>query len=341
MTIVVGWLPVAGRMTGGGSDLHGARRCSSHLNFDSVEPTLTSRVRGASAVAAAGSALQQMSGCGGRANVAHVSRASDPDPDADAQARRLADLDVVRVRAENPGPLTLSGTNTWIVGRDPAYVVDPGPALEDHMERVLATVDARGGLGGVALTHSHADHSEGVALLRERREAPLAAGDAGEAEPDVELVDGARFGPFEAVPTPGHAPDHFALVLGGVCFTGDAVLGEGSVFIAPDPGALAGYLAGLGRLRERALEVLCPGHGPPVWTPAEKLDHYVAHRLERERQLVAGLAEGRRSVEELLDAAWSDVPAGLRPAAAVTLAAHLDKLDDEGRLPDGVQRPAW
>jgi glyoxylase-like metal-dependent hydrolase (beta-lactamase superfamily II) len=125
-----------------------------------------------------------------------------------------------------------------------------------------------------------------------------------------------------------------------VCFTGDAVLGEGSVFIAPDPGALAGYLEGLRRLRERDLDVLCPGHGPSIWDPKVKLDEYIDHRLERERLLLAALAAGRRSTDELLDAAWSDVHAALRPVAAVSLRAHLDKLGDEGRLPAGVERPS-
>ncbi len=277
----------------------------------------------------------------------HASIGSDPPasapsdltaPDPAAEAKRLAEHGVVRLRAENPGPLTLLGTNSWIVGRDPAYVVDPGPALQEHIERLVAAVDARGGLGGIALTHDHADHSEGVATLRERRPALLAAG---RGEVDVELVEGIRFGPFLALATPGHAPDHHALIAGRVCFTGDAVLGEGSVFVAPDPGALAGYLEGLRGLRERELDVLCPGHGSPIWDPKAKLDEYIAHRLERERLLLAALAAGSRSTDELLDAAWPDVPAALRPVAAVSLRAHLDKLEDEGRLPAGVERPSW
>jgi glyoxylase-like metal-dependent hydrolase (beta-lactamase superfamily II) len=247
-----------------------------------------------------------------------------------SEAQRLERWDVVRLRAENPGPLTMSGTNTWVVGREPAWLVDPGPALAKHQQRVAATLAQRGGLGGIALTHDHIDHSESVAQLRERFSAPLAAG---RGEVEVRLSDGARFGPFEALRTPGHAPDHFALLVGEVCFAGDAVLGEGSVFISPDPGALAGYLNALERLCERELEVLCPGHGPAIWEPRERLEQYISHRLDRERRLLAAISEGRRSTEELLDAAWSDVPRQLRPLAAVTLAAHLDKLAEEGRLP--------
>jgi glyoxylase-like metal-dependent hydrolase (beta-lactamase superfamily II) len=249
----------------------------------------------------------------------------------------LAAHDIQQVTADNPGPFTLRGTNTWLVGRDPCWVIDPGPALPAHLERVLRDAADRGGIGGIAITHDHADHTEGVAELR------AAAGDppvgAAHHPGDVRLVDGDRFGPFEVVATPGHAPDHLAFVAGRACFTGDAVLGEGSVFVAPDPGALRGYLAALARLRDRGLEILCPGHGPLVLDANAKLDEYVAHRLDRERRLERALGDGLRTADELLDRVWSDAPAALRPAAAVTLAAHLDKLDEEGRLPAGVERP--
>jgi len=249
----------------------------------------------------------------------------------------LAAHGIVSIAAGNPGPFTLGGTNTWIVGSEPAWLVDPGPALEDHRDAVIAELERRGGLGGIALTHDHHDHADGVAAIRERFDgAPLAGG---RGAVDVLLADGATFGPLLALATPGHAPDHYAFVVGRAALTGDAVLGEGSVFIAPDPGALNGYLEGLRRLRELDLELLAPGHGPVVEDPRAKLDEYIAHRLDRERRLVAALDDGARGVDEMLDAAWAEVPAVLRPAAAVTLAAHLDKLADEGRLPSGVERP--
>jgi glyoxylase-like metal-dependent hydrolase (beta-lactamase superfamily II) len=156
---------------------------------------------------------------------------------------------------------------------------------------------------------------------------------------DVTLGEGSRFGPLVSVRTPGHSIDHLAFVAGRAAFTGDAVLGEGSVFISPDPGALVSYLAALRHLQGLDLAVLLPGHGPPVGDPRQKLQEYIDHRLERERRLRAALAGGRRRVEDLLDEVWNDVPASLRPAATVTLAAHIDKLADEGRLPDGVERP--
>ncbi len=246
--------------------------------------------------------------------------------------------DVIGVRADNPGPFTLTGTNTWVVGRGPAWLIDPGPALDAHVDELSAEISDRGGLGGIALTHDHGDHSAAVAAVRTRfPHAPLAAA---RGAADVALADGGRFGPLQVLATPGHAPDHLAFLAGPVAMTGDAVLGEGSVFIAPDPGALAGYLDGLERLRRRKPEVLCPGHGPVVMDPDAKLAEYIAHRLDRERRLLAALQGGARSVSEMLDAAWDDVPEPLRPAATVTLAAHLDKLADEGRLPAGVERPA-
>jgi glyoxylase-like metal-dependent hydrolase (beta-lactamase superfamily II) len=247
--------------------------------------------------------------------------------------------DVVGIRANNPGPMTLSGTNSWIVGRDPAWLIDPGPPIAEHLDALLAELDARGGAGGVALTHDHHDHAEAVADLLERLggQVPLAAA---QGAVDVTLTDGSRFGPLEALPVPGHAPDHLVFLFDDVAFSGDAVLGEGSVFIAPDPGALSGYLSGLQRLRERHPALILPGHGPVVFDAIAKIDQYVAHRLDRERRLIDALVAGDRSVDELLDAAWPDVPEVLRPAAGVTLAAHLDKLADDGRLPEGVERPA-
>ena len=244
---------------------------------------------------------------------------------------------IVGLRAANPGPLTLTGTNSWIVGSGPAWLVDPGPALDEHLDALEAELRSRGGLGGVAPTHDHADHAEGLAAMRERfPDAPVAAA---RGVVDTILGEGDRFGPLEALPLPGHAPDHLVFLAGPVALTGDAVLGEGSVFVAADPGALAGYLAGLRRLRERAPALLLPGHGPVVDDPVDRIDGYIAHRLQRERHLRDAIAAGARTVDELLDAAWSEVPDVLRPAATITLAAHLDKLDEEGGLPQGVQRP--
>lgn len=234
---------------------------------------------------------------------------------------------VTRVRAPNPSAYTLDGTNTYVVE---GWVVDPGPAHEGHLERVI---DAAGGaVAGIVLTHDHPDHAEG---------APALAAHAGGLA--VERPRGGeRVGPFQVIATPGHAPDHVSLVWGDVVFAGDTVLGAGSVFVAPGGGAMAAYLDSLRRLRDLEPRVIAPGHGPFVWDPRAKIDEYIEHRLDRERRVLEALDAGARTRDDLLDAAWDDVPFDqapvLRIAAGVTLDAHLEKLGDEGRLPAGLDR---
>lgn len=262
-----------------------------------------------------------------------------PDP-------QLASRGITLVRADNPGPKTLEGTNTWVLDHDGgAWVVDPGPDLDAHLDAVAAIVASRGGLRGIALTHRHDDHADGVAgLLRRSGPVPLASRtgwvpeDVPAGVTAVAVGEGDRVGPFAVVATPGHAADHVAFLAGDAAFVGDTVLGHGSVLLVPHDGALVGYLAALEALRERRLGLLLPGHGPVVDDPDAKLAEYVAHRLDRERRLVAALDGGARTVDELLDAVWDDAPGILRLAAAVTLQAHLDKLEAEGRLPEGVER---
>lgn len=241
------------------------------------------------------------------------------------QGDRLPD-GVARVRADNASPLTLDGTNTYVVER---WVVDPGPDDERHL---AAVVEAAGGaVEGIVITHDHSDHSGGAPSLADLTGAEVVRPDGDE-----------RVGPFEVIATPGHSPDHVALVAGRALFTGDTVLGTGSVFIQPGEGSLSAYLDSLRRLRTLDAEAILPGHGPVVWHPRKKLDLYIEHRLLRERRIVAALASGARTTDELLDYAWSEVDLDsadfLRLAAAATLEAHLEKLDEEGRLPDGVER---
>jgi glyoxylase-like metal-dependent hydrolase (beta-lactamase superfamily II) len=237
--------------------------------------------------------------------------------------------------------MTLEGTNTYVVGEGPAYVIDPGPAEASHCEAIQRAGAERGGIAGILLTHSHSDHSAAVPMLA----APLLFGEVGAGD---ETSGGSgrkgssatplapRVGPFEVLATPGHASDHVCFRFGEVGFCGDLVLGRGSSFVPPDGGSLIAYLDSLERVRAAEFELLCPGHGPYVTDPRAKAEEYIEHRLERERKLLEALRRGERSRSRLLDAAWDDVPAQMRPAAAVVMQAHLDKLQAEGRLPSGV-----
>ena len=232
---------------------------------------------------------------------------------------------VTRVRAPNPSPLTLDGTNTYLVD---GWVVDPGPADNDHLGAIEAAAGPSG-IEGIVLTHSHSDHADG------------APGLAARAGVEVVLPDGAgEVGPFAVIPTPGHSPDHVSLLHGRLLFAGDMVLGEGSVFVGGGDGSMIAYLDSLRRLLELDLEAILPGHGPVVWEPRAKLEEYLAHRLERERRVLEALSAGAATRDELLDRAWSEVDLDavpyLRMAAGLTLDAHLDKLSAEGRLPDGA-----
>jgi glyoxylase-like metal-dependent hydrolase (beta-lactamase superfamily II) len=223
------------------------------------------------------------------------------------------------VVAPNPSPMTLDGTNTWIVD---GWVVDPGPADTAHLERVASTASP---MRGVVLTHSHLDHSEGATDLGLDPILP---------------EDGEQVGPFSTIATPGHSADSVCLLHDRVLFSGDTVLGEGSVFIAPGEGSLAAYLKSLEKLLALDLDAICPGHGPVVREPAAKLREYRDHRLEREAKVIAALDAGARTRDELLARAWSEVDFSVSPmlrmAGEATLAAHLEKLGDEGRLPDDL-----
>ena len=262
-----------------------------------------------------------------------------------AAERAPAHPQVTRIVAPNPGPMTLAGTNSYVVGSDPAWVVDPGPADPGHVEAIRAEAERRGGIGAVLVTHAHLDHSEGSGLLgaeviwgggRAVDESEALA--AAMAEPAIRKVRGSHpgpeseAGPFHVIPTPGHAHDHVVFVYGDVCFCGDLILGEGSSIVPPQAGggSLADYMRSLDRLEAVAASLLCPGHGPWITDPAAKISAYRDHRLDRERRLVEALQAGERSREALLDAVWDDVPPGLREAAALAMRAHLEKLAGEG-----------
>ena len=241
-------------------------------------------------------------------------------------------LAIRRVLAPNPGPYTLEGTNTWIVGIEPSVVIDPGPDDEGHLADVAREA---GRVGAVLVTHDHPDHAPGAAPFAERVQAPLYALRLTGAE-RLRAGQRVRSGPTEVtvVPTPGHTADHVAFFepTAGALFTGDAVLGRGTSFIDPPDGDLVQYLRSLARMLELQPRTIHPGHGPVVLDARAKLREYLAHREEREGQVLEVLADGPRSIAEIVEVIYADYPPDVQPLAARSVLAHLLKLEDEGRV---------
>lgn len=239
---------------------------------------------------------------------------------------------IVRVLAPNPGVYTLEGTNTWVLGEGPAIVVDPGPNDPAHHEEVLRAART---VAVVLVTHAHEDHADGAVAFAERAGAPVHAWRLPGAE---RLLDGARFAvpgaELVALHTPGHSPDHVAFLEPsvGALFTGDAVLGRGTSFIDPPGGDLAAYLASLQAMLDLDPRTIYPGHGPVVVDAPAKLREYLAHRAEREEQVLAGLAGGDATIAALVERIYADYPPEVRPLAARSVTAHLQKLEREGRV---------
>ncbi|MDX6391966.1 MAG: hypothetical protein QOJ73_3029 [Streptosporangiaceae bacterium] len=253
------------------------------------------------------------------------------------------------VLAPNPSPMTLNGTNTWLIaepGGPSALVVDPGPDDEDHLRRVVGLLAGTGQrVAQILLTHGHSDHSAGAARLAALTGAPVLAADpafrlggAGLSPGDTLTAAGCE---VQVVGTPGHTADSVCLLLpaDGALLTGDTVLGRGTTVIAQD-GSLADYLVSLDRLRALAddarLQVLLPGHGPVLADPAGVLDFYIAHRRERLAEVAAALAAGDRSPAEIVARVYVDVDRGLWPFAEWSVRAQLAYLADQGALPPGV-----
>ncbi|MET9023846.1 MBL fold metallo-hydrolase [Actinopolymorpha sp. NPDC004070] len=254
----------------------------------------------------------------------------------------------VCVLADNPGPMTLSGTNTWVLfgASGDALVVDPGPDNEDHLRAVLAAGGSRGGrVTEAVLTHGHVDHSEGARRFAELAGCPLRAVDPAYAQ-DGGLADGDVLTvgdlALRVVATPGHTSDSVSFLLPAlgqaadpespaVLLTGDTVLGRGTTVVAHPDGALGPYLASLRRLRDLVAQVpvrqLLPGHGPPVDDPLGVLDHYLTHRAERLEQVRAAVRSGARTPREVVERVYAEVDRSLWPAAEQSVRAQLDYLD--------------
>ncbi|MDA8370179.1 MAG: MBL fold metallo-hydrolase [Nocardiopsaceae bacterium] len=250
------------------------------------------------------------------------------------------------VLCPNPGPMTLDGTNTWVL-REPGsrgvVVVDPGPHDERHLERVARTVQEQGAqVVAALLSHHHFDHSEGARYFSELTGAPVHAVDPGYrisgdglTDGEVITVDGLE---LRVVATPGHTADSvsFYLPADNVILTGDTVLGAGTTVIADD-GGLSAYMDSLYRLRDlvvtHEVRALLPGHGPICTDPLAKLTEYIEHREERLRQVADAVQAGDRTPMEVVARVYADIDPSVLPAAESSVRAQLRYLAERGDIP--------
>jgi glyoxylase-like metal-dependent hydrolase (beta-lactamase superfamily II)/8-oxo-dGTP pyrophosphatase MutT (NUDIX family) len=258
---------------------------------------------------------------------------------APGEPKRL-DRYVTRLIAPNPGMMTGPGTNTYLVGEKELAVIDPGPLLEPHLEKILSF----GNLKWILCTHTHLDHSPAAAALKAATGAqvlgmPAPEGQDATFKPDFVLENGQRLDlgslSLRAVHTPGHASNHLCYLLEQtrMLFTGDHVMQGSTVVINPPDGDMRAYLASLERLLGEDLAILAPGHGYLIGDPHKELRRLVAHRLARERKVVLSLDRaGPASIDELLPLVYDDVPPRVHRWAARSLTAHLDKLVAEGAV---------
>lgn len=238
--------------------------------------------------------------------------------------------------ADNPSPYTLAGTNTYVVGTGgQAVVIDPGPDDGAHVARVLGHAAAAGQrVALILLTHAHSDHRGAANALAHATGAPV----RGWTGPEAPLKDGERIaldgGRLQVLHTPGHARDHVAFYWEGegVLFSGDLILGGGTVNITPPGGSMTDYLQSLERVARLRLAMIAPGHGPLVRAPHQRIMDYLVHRRRREQQVLELLAGGPHTVQALAASIYRDLDPRLRRAAEGTVAAHLEKLVDEGRV---------
>lgn len=257
---------------------------------------------------------------------------------------------VRRIVADNPGPFTFKGTNTYLVGRGDVAVIDPGPDHDAHIDAIAeATKGER--ISHILVTHTHRDHTDAVARLKDYSNAPvLAFGNTGkprgarttspsgkafvdlEFTPDATLRDGDTLKgadwALDIIHTPGHAPDHLCFALQGrrTVFSGDHVMGWNTTVVAPPEGNMADYLASLERLLERRDKLFFPGHGGRIEMPQRVVRAYLMHRKMRESAIYACLKNGDRFIPQIVPKIYARLDSNLVPAAALSVLAHLEYL---------------
>jgi glyoxylase-like metal-dependent hydrolase (beta-lactamase superfamily II) len=259
-----------------------------------------------------------------------------------------------RLVANNPGPFTYMGTGVYIVGHGDVAIIDPGPDNDEHIAALMRAVEGER-VTHIFVTHRHMDHSPAAVPLSKltgaqiyaSADAPkpsdcdelrLEAGDDHGFEPDRDVKDGDRFSSpgwtLEAVATPGHTANHMAYALReeNALFPGDHIMGWSTTIIGPPDGDMTQYLASLEKVRARNFTTLWPTHGPPVREVRPFIDAYLAHRMDREAQVLAQLASGKVFIKDMVVEMYADVDKRLHPAACHSVLAHMIRLVEMGRV---------
>jgi len=243
-------------------------------------------------------------------------------------------MKIDRILANNPGPFTGPGTNTWLLddGTGSVVVIDPGPVDSRHATAIYEAIGSRE-LVAVLVTHTHSDHAPLANPLARDLGVPAVGHARGpQFEPSIRLLDGAVYDvgdlPLRVVHTPGHADDHLCFRAGNVLFTGDHIMGGSSVMVE----AMGPYIASLKKLQGTGLERLHPGHGDDMDDPDQVIEWYLMHRMQRHEQILAAIEGGASTINDVVEVVYAEVDSSLHPLAARSVSAHVTLLSDEGRI---------
>ena len=261
---------------------------------------------------------------------------------------------IIRIVAENPGPFTFNGTNTYLVGSTKLAVIDPGPENFQHRDAILRAAAGRP-ITHILTTHAHRDHVDGVKALKvltgaevaafERLPGPrieIADGPSGtdfidyDFAPDIALKGGDMIAGADweltAIHTPGHAPDHLCFALNGrdILFSGDHVMAWNTSVVAPPEGRMADYIRSLEILLDRTDSAFMPGHGGRLLEPQRTVKAYLLHRRWREQAVLQSLKDGAATIRQVVPGIYQGLSPHLLPAAALSVLAHVEHLIEKG-----------
>ena len=259
---------------------------------------------------------------------------------------------IKRITAANGSVFTGPGTNTYLVGNEDVTVIDPGPAMEEHIDVILAASD---NIKQILVTHTHPDHSPGTRLLQQKLDVP-AFGMLTESSKnqdmtfsperilkDGEILEKEEYS-LEVVHTPGHASNHLCFILREekFIFTGDHVMSGSTVVIGPPDGSMKQYIDSLNKLKNYDMEKMAPGHGDILDSPYQVADWIINHRLKREEKVFSALKDATRGTpESLVEKVYADVDSSLFPIAKASLLAHLIKLEEDQVISKEGEEYIW